>query len=446
MLGHVSNDRLTRQELSWLLAQEARGAARALREGVTLLSQPPPAGEPKPEVSTSLDALDDAISRLGELQLGTASKARRGRIDLAALLCEIAPHARIAMEPGAGVEVMGEEGEMRRMLHLLVSQTNASGTSGAVGGSDVEIRRQGTWVKVSVDLGPDASPTAEIERRWLSRMATRHGGRLELEGGVQTMWLPADDAGNEVAELKRELEQAQQLGEAYARELAQVFSSGTLTSAPPPPLEAGEAGHALEAVVGAVAAMERLMGSLLDGVRSDLNEPDAQERIQKRLSAAGDLLGELGHVAVCPLTDDTDHVDAAAIVAEVVQEQEARAARVGVKLHTVLPDVLRLETRPGVLKSAVHCMVDHALAASPRGAQVDVLLSAELPFDLRVIDGGPLVPEPAREDLLRRRLDPSSLGRPDGVGLVVAHCAAGVLGGRLSVGEAAGRAALVLRL
>ena len=60
----VSNERLTRQELSWLLAQEARGAAKALREGVSAMTQPPPPGnevtiQHTPEVETSLDALDD---------------------------------------------------------------------------------------------------------------------------------------------------------------------------------------------------------------------------------------------------------------------------------------------------------------------------------------------------------------------------------------------------
>ena len=445
----MSNERLTRQELSWLLAQEARGAARSLREGVTLLTQPPPPGEQhkQPEVTTSLDALDDAINRLGELQIGHPSaKARRGRIDLAALLCEVAPHARIAMEPGAGVEVMGEEGEMKRMLHLLVSQTNASGASGSAGASDVEIRRHGDWVKVSVDLGPDRSPTAAMERRWLSRMATRHGGRLELEGGLQVMWLPADDAGNEVAELKRELEQAQQLGEAYARELAQVFSSGTLTSAPPPPPEAGEAGPTLEALVGAITAMERQLGGWLDGVKSDLTEPDSNERITKRLAAAGDVVTELSHVAACPFDEEDSHVDVVEMIKRVIGEHEARAARRGVRIDVKLPEVLRFETREGVLRTIVHALLDHAISASPRDATVRVHLSAELPLELTVCDGGPLVPEPSREDFLRRRIDPSSVGRPDGVALLVGQSAAGLLGGRLSCGDYGGTSALILRI
>src|SRR4051812_38403363 len=72
IVATVSKDRLTRHELSWLLAQEARGAAHALREGVTQLKLPGPAAKPGPEikivssggdslppVETNLDALED---------------------------------------------------------------------------------------------------------------------------------------------------------------------------------------------------------------------------------------------------------------------------------------------------------------------------------------------------------------------------------------------------
>ncbi len=229
-----------------MLAQEARGAARALREGVQQLTQPPPPAasvqiHEAPAVETNLDALDDAIARLGELQMGARVAARRGRIDLGALVCEVMPNARVAMDTGSGTEVFGEEQELRRMLLLLVSQTNSSPIDNESARSDVEIKRDGDWVKISVELGPDSSATAELERRWLSRMATRHGGRLELEGGTQTLLLPADRASDEMAELRKELEQAQQLGEAYARELAVAFaetsqlpSEPRAASVPPP--------------------------------------------------------------------------------------------------------------------------------------------------------------------------------------------------------------------
>ena len=156
--------------------------------------------------------MEDAINMLSALNSGTrGKKARRGRIDLAALLYEVAPNARIAIEPGAGTEVFGEESDMRRMFHMLVNQdSNAQG-----GPSEVEIRRQGEWVKIAVQLGPEQQVgAADVERRWLARMATRYGGWTELEGGTQAIFLPADGASDqrEVVELRKELVQAQQLG------------------------------------------------------------------------------------------------------------------------------------------------------------------------------------------------------------------------------------------
>ena len=136
----VSQERLTRHEISWLLAQEARGAARALREGVSQLRQGP-GTEPKilsmpsegPAVETTLDALDDAISMLSDLNTATrGAKARRGRIDLAALLMDLAPSTRMGIEPGAGTEVFGDEQDLKRMLNLLVTQAG-SAQGGAAG-------------------------------------------------------------------------------------------------------------------------------------------------------------------------------------------------------------------------------------------------------------------------------------------------------------------------
>ena len=449
----VSNERLTRQELSWLLAQEARGAAKALREGVSAMTQPPPPGnevtiQHTPEVETSLDALDDAIGRLGELQLGTTSKARRGRIDLAALLCEIAPNARIAMEPGAGTEVFGEESELRRMLHLLVGQTNAGPSSaGDGGGAEVEIRRQGEWVKISAELGPDASPTAELERRWLSRMAVRHGGRLELEGGLQSMWLPADGASDqrEVAELRRELEQAQQLCEVYARELSQVVASGELPAERPAGQEDLEA--RFETLVASVAAVERGMRAWLDGLREELAATPAaslRQRVEERLTRAQSVMQELGRVADYPSDDATRSVDLSAAVRDAVNAVANRATRRGIRLESEIAPDISHTTRPAAFAVTVRALLDHALLATPRDQSVTVRLEAG-PV-LKVVDSGPGVPDAARRDLLSRRVDPTSLGRPDGISLLAASLSAGHLGGRLEIESEGGGTAFVLRL
>jgi hypothetical protein len=89
----------------------------------------------------------------------------------------------------------------------------------------VDVRREGDWIRVSVDLGPDIALVHDAERRWLHRVAIRHGGRFELRGNSQCLLLPADASAHaEVVELQRELEQAQLLGETYARELASVIA------------------------------------------------------------------------------------------------------------------------------------------------------------------------------------------------------------------------------
>ena len=234
---HVHSDRLTRQELTWLLTQEARSAAEKLRKGVAVLVH---TRDPRPDERAGAER--GARARRARRRHEDArhaphrgtTRGRRGRIDLAALLWEVAPNARVSIEPGSGTEVFGDESELRRMLQVLVGSTNFR----ELGFRDGDARalhpaRRGATSASSVMLGPDSSANAETERAWLSRMATRYGGRLELEGATESILLPADGATDqrEVADLRRELEAAQRQGEAYARELAAVFS---YSQAPPP--------------------------------------------------------------------------------------------------------------------------------------------------------------------------------------------------------------------
>lgn len=463
MLPGVSQDRLTRQELSWLLAQEARGAAKALREGVAALThvtaQPAPTItiEEVPEVGTNLDALDDAISRLSELQVGQASKARRGRIDLAALLCEVLPDARISVEPGAGTEVFGEESELKRMLHLLVSGTNSNPADAEPSRTDITIKREGDWVRISVDLGPDSSANAELERRWLSRMATRHGGRLELEGGNESLILPADRATDEVAELRKELEQAQQLGEAYARELAAVFATSEMTpeqrsttSSPPPPIGL----ERLELLVATGSALVRPLRGWLEGARADVAEVTSAlgaesalaEKLMWRISSFQELFAELERLATYPLSEASVPTDVAMELREIVSTAESRAARHGVQMDVQIPEKLEVDTRVDAFKLVARGLLDQAIAATPRDGRVRVRLSARgNGYVLAVEDEGPTVPGANRAELLRRRADPSALGRPEGLGLLVADAAASALGGTLSIGEStSGRSEVLL--
>src|SRR5579859_6376773 len=164
----MSRGKVTRQELGWLLTQEAQGAAERLRKGVTALTQaPPPPGADSSGMDATLSALDDAMKMLSSLHNRPVSvRGRRGRIDLASLLWEVAPEARVSIEPGSGTEVFGDEAELRRMLHVMLGHGSGSGSS-------LTIKREGDEVVLGVVMGPDTSPTADTERAWISRMAVR---------------------------------------------------------------------------------------------------------------------------------------------------------------------------------------------------------------------------------------------------------------------------------
>lgn len=444
----MSQERLTRHEISWLLAQEARGAARALREGVTQLRQGP-AAEPRiitgpsegPAVETTLDALDDAISMLSDLNTGArgANKARRGRIDLAALLMDLSPNTRLAIEPGAGTEVFGDEQDLRRMLNMLVTQ--AGSTQG--GAAEVKIRRQAEWVKISVELGPDAG-AQELERRWLSRMATRHGGWVELEGGTQSILLPADGASDqrEVVELRKELEQAQQLGEAYARELASVLAAGEIRTEPPPPVVARGGSQRFEALQGAALGLQRSLKGLVEGLRADaslalseLGESSAlTQSLNKRAAAAAELATDLAIASDCPFDEPKSEVSVAELVKSAVLDAEPRALRHGVTIVTKGPATLRLTTRPKALLALIRALLHHAISATPREREIALSAYAvEAGVMISAQDGGPSVTEAHRADVLRNRTDPSALGRPSGVALLIAEAAAESLGATLEL-------------
>lgn len=393
-----------------------------------------------PAVETTLDALDDAITMLSDLNTaGRGAKARRGRIDLAALLMDLAPSTRIAIEPGAGTEVFGDEQDLRRMLNLLVTQAGSAEADAA----EVNIRRQDEWVKISVELGPDAG-SQELERRWLSRMATRHGGWVELEGGTQAIFLPADGASDqrEVVELRKELEQAQQLGEAYARELATVLAAGDIRTEPPPALAPRSGSLRFETLQSAALGMARSLKGLVEGLRADASSAGKElgetsplaQNLQRRAAAAAEISWDLALAAECPFDEPQSDVDVAELVRSAAAEAEPRAARHGVNIELKGPRDLRLRSRPKLLQALLRALLHQAISATPRDGQIllcayavdsGVLLSAQ--------DGGPSVTEAHRADVLRNRIDPSAFGRPSGVALLIAEAAAESLGAALEL-------------
>lgn len=425
---------MTRQELGWLLAQEARGAARTLRAEVSELraSLPPKrTGEQERTsslpVERSLNALDEAIALLGKLETGTKSRPRRGRIDLAALLFEVAPECRIEMAPGAGTEVIGDEHELRRMLHLLLS--NQGGMTDTQGVRAVGIRREGSWIKVTVELGPDAGATTEVERRWISRMAVRYGGKFELHGRQQSVLLPAETSSREEVDgLRRELFEAQQLGETYARELATVLGGGL---APTAPQATGAASSTRLDILRAFAAgllptLQHLVGG---GSGSGSMAPSAGSEAAD--AGLRDTLGELTAL-VALRSGESRRVDLRSSIHAALARCSRRAQRRGVQVVVGALAPCPVDANAELLDVLVRNALEHAISASP--AEWQVRLDLELDggeATLALHDGGPPVPPHVAGEFLNNRVEPGSLGRPAGIALLICYAALESLGGTL---------------
>jgi signal transduction histidine kinase len=418
--------------LTWLLTQEARSAAEKLRKGVAVLATPEIralTSPPAPSIEPELDALDDAMKMLATLHTGGSTRSRRGRIDLAALLWEVAPSARVSIEPGSGTEVFGDEAELRRMLQVLVSSASPTGGSSEMGTPELSIRREGSEIRVSLTLGPDASATAETERAWLSRMATRYGGRFELEGATVSILLPADGASEqrEVEALRRELEAAQRQGEAYARELAAVFSY----SQPAPPRFSSKPAE-INLTLSALTAMASGMGAQLRNIFSSLERelaaaregktPAPSEGMSHQMALGSEVVADLVRLAECPVYESMQHVNLADAVRAAMAELDGRAARRGVILKSRIPPHVDIESRPATTTLLARTLINDAILATPKGREVTVTVEAlEKGARIVVEDGGPAIPEDAFFSLVSTQLDPSTLGRPSTAALFCAQ-------------------------
>jgi two-component system OmpR family sensor kinase len=401
------SDKLTRRELSWLLTQEARGAAERLRRGVQILTARPQAATPAREhpserpmtlsvageegegLESTLDMLDGAMQRLAELSGPTAGRPRRGRIDLAALLWEVAPGAKVQLEPGAGTTVLADEAELRRMLHVLLGGSQQPGVGGA---QRITLKREGDEVRLGVQLGPDVAPVSPAERGWLSRMAVRYGGRYELDGSKEFVVFPAleADEAHEVQTLRRELEAAKAQGEMYARELAAVFAEDP-TRTEPPRVEPARAGA--DATAGLQAAA-RLADALADDLRalfgplgaarlraSQGGSPaDLLVEVERVLGRGAELLALARHMARIGSDPGAVPVDLASLARDEAAHSAVAFAARGVALTIAPPDdpgSLRLHGFPAALRALVGEMLDLALRQSRAGDEVRVAVEGD---------------------------------------------------------------------
>ena len=454
----MSKGRLTRHELSWLLTQEAQNAAERLRVGVQFLrTQAPPAPptieDPAQGVETSLDALDDVMKMLSNLNQRQApasanmSSTRRGRIDIAAVIVEVAPSARVAFEPGGGTEVYGDETDLRRMIQVLVGHGSGEGAT-------VSVKREGDEVKVSVSLGPDSSATAETERAWLSRVALRYGGRHELEGGSEVLVFPADGASdrNESVALRKELDEARKQGEVYARELAAVFDRGeevTSTSTVPPP--AGQPSEARFTTMTKICAgIASELRSALGSASRELATTKAHEvteeqlgTLRSRLSHTNEMVAALGSIGELRTDELATENDLGEVVKTVARQLAPSGERDGVKIVVTAPET-HVYVRRGakVLGVLVRELLAHALDASPKGTSVEVsVIAAEDGTGARLIvdDSGAALPASGRRSFLALETHAGAYGRPSGLPIFLAAELAACQGGQLELSDPPGR-------
>jgi len=441
-------DRLTKNELTWLLAQEARTAAQKLRQGVGMGAPQSEPTVPAPTiieegsggVESTLNKLDEAVSMLASLHGHPQSRGRRGKIDLAALVWEVAPEARVQIEMGEGTTVFGDEAELRRMLHVLISQSGDP--SSAHGTPGVTIRREGDEIRVGVNLGPDTPATFEAERVWLSRMALRYGGRLVLDGSMQTLVLAADvdTHRRELESLKKELAAAQAQGEAYARELAAMWSRDASVSSSPLPPPPGSSmprpsrmplnADALAILVAAVRSLSADLRGILSAIGRDISPlrdrpgevGDISASVGRHITGASEIVADLARIGGCPIGELPRLVDIVDLVGEIYQDNQVRAARHEVKIIVNAPTSMEETVPAAALTVLLHVLLDHAINASPPGSSVTITVSDEpsaptVTFD----DAGPPLPPSARGGVLSRDFEAIALGRPRALSLIAAY-------------------------
>ncbi len=492
----MSGERLTRTELSWLLTQEAKSAAEKLRKGVGLghTPAPPPSSPPPPMVpppmpgahthgsvvvppstpappmvrldhghtpgpsqvnvsfanedtgvESVLNRLDETMSMLASLY-GNQARGRRGKIDVAALLWEIAPEARVTIDLSSdspdqpkGLVVVGDENELRRMLHVVMALGGDPTAQGAV---EVSLKRTGEDIKIMVELGPDKSQGFEAESQWLSRMATRYGGRFSLEGNHNTLVLPACDEQAEVKELRRELAAAQAQGEAIARELAAVMST---RSEPPPPSRSsssaptshdglaplvGMARALVTDVRGILAAIGRDMAPLRERGRWGERDAEIAElagSVGRHVTAASEVVSDLARLAGCPLFELPTTCNVVEVARDVVKGEQLRATRHGVTVQLEAPE--RSVGDDLLPVGSVHVLfqelLDSAISVSPADSKVIVSVTeASAGLAVTFDDSGPTLTSKAKSSAIARDFDALVQERASALPLIAAFAIA----------------------
>ncbi len=374
--------------------------------------------------SDPCEALDAVIATLTQPPKSGLRSAPRARVDVAALLCEVAPLARVHVTPGQGTEVFGEPSELRRMLYVLVTQTR---TERAL----VHIERSGDWVKLAVELGPDVHVSLSMELRWLARMAMRHGGRLELHGTRQELWLRADEPPErkELAALRDELEQARRLGVAYAQAVGEAFAETHY-------VHGVGAGLSVAKVLGAALSPEFEAGfSALDTALRDaepLLEHDSElhDRVDLAVATLRRAAEPLRALASLDLDEPERAVDVGALLRELIAGTAADGGR-RVRLRPDAPGSLVATASQPALTAALRALLQDGLERTPPGGALDVGLTATPSGFVLEVDVSASTPERAARERLADEPDRAAAEPRRRAAEFIARLAAAYLDARL---------------
>jgi signal transduction histidine kinase len=283
---------------------------------------------------------------------------------------------------------------------------------------------------------------------------------------MEVLSLPAEGAGDEKERdlLRKELDEARRQGEAYARELAQVFVPGDEPSSPSvfPPLISSastvERVSTLTRFAGGVAAelrgliaqigrdLQLLRGqSAIGGGRSLADEvEDPLEVIKRRLRQVHEFVSELARVGEVDPNEPLAELDLLELVRSAARSVGPQVEQRGIDLKIVtVPEApeahIRIRMSPRAAARIVHALLDQAVAATPRGRAVSVTIAAattEVGPRLTIDDAGASLPASARRGYVSLEFEPSTFGRPSSTPLFVCSELVAWQGAVLELGDA----------
>jgi signal transduction histidine kinase len=286
-------------------------------------------------------------------------------------------------------------------------------------------------------------------------MAVRYGGRYDLEGGNETLVLPAEASADrtEREALRKELDEARKQGEVYARELAAVFDRGeevaTVSSVPPapgPPV-ADRFATITKVCAGVASELRATLGPLtteLGSLRRHEVTDEQLDTLRRRLSHTQELVASLRSIGSLPSQELETEVDLVEVAKGAARDGNVFGERNEVKVVARSTDGARIYVRcgPKAVAALARELVAHAVAASPKGAIVEVS-ATEDPAGPRLVvdDAGSPLPASGRRAFLALETHAGQYARPSGLPIFMAAELAACIGARLELSDAPSRPA-----